>query len=250
MTNDAQRAEVAGGIAAVIVNFHQERFLPPLLDSLVRQTRQPSATILVQNGPSPFVSPAGVEVVALPANRGYAAGANAGIRRAMDRGAREVLLLNADVVLERNCVELLAAAPGGIVQPLLLLADRPGRINAAGLQPTQLGVAYCMKYLRRKGEAGDAPVPIPAASGAALLIRREVIERIGLLDESFFLYLEDVDFSLRAREAGFAILLEPRAIAWHHYRWGLGVRKFKHLWRNARVIRRRFGEKLCDLTRP
>ena len=193
MTTDAPRADAGGGIAAVIVNFRQERFLPPLLASLARQTLPPAATILVHSGPSPFAPPAGVEVVALAANRGYAAGVNAGLLRAMGLGCGAALVLNADTCLAPDCLARLAEAPGDVVQPLVLLAGAPERINAAGLMPTRLGIATCMRYRQRRGAAGERPIPIPAASGAAMLIRRSAIDRAGLFDESFFLYLEDVD---------------------------------------------------------
>lgn len=227
--------------AAVIVNFRQERYLPALFDSLLRQGLSPSATILVNSAPSGFAAPAGVAVVESAQNRGFGAAANIGILRAMGGGADSFLVLNADVVLGEGCLRNLSESDGDIVQPLILLAKRPNRINAAGLRPTRLGLARCMKYMRRREAAGLSPSPIPAASGAAMFIRREAIERAGLFDESFFLYLEDVDLSLRARRAGMKVVLEPRAIVWHHYRWGLGLSKIMLLWRNARRIRGRFS---------
>jgi GT2 family glycosyltransferase len=61
----------------------------------------------------------------------------------------------------------------------------------------------------------DLPGPIDYASGCCVLVRREVVESIGLLDESYFMYTEDADWSLRARRAGYSIQYEPRARIWH-----------------------------------
>ncbi|HPQ80574.1 MAG TPA: glycosyltransferase family 2 protein [bacterium] len=230
-----------GAPALVVVNFRQERYLPALYESVLRQSLSPSASILVNNSRSDFAAPSGVEVIESEKNRGFGAAANLGIRRATDLGAGSVFVLNADVILDSLCLERLSLCPGGIVQPLILLADRPGRINAAGLRPTRLGVARCMKYMRGSAAAGIGPSPIPAASGAAMLIRREAVDLAGFFDEEFFLYLEDVDFSLRVRRAGLAVMLEPRAVVWHHYRLGLRLPKLLHLWRNARRVRKRFS---------
>ncbi len=232
--------EAGESVAAVVVNYRQEPFLGRLMDSLEGQTLLPSAVVLVHSRPSSFEAPPGVISITCSANRGYAAALNRGILRAMEEGATSFLALNADSFLDRRCVEFLASAPGDIVQPLILLAERPGRINAAGLAPTRLGLAYCMKYMRREGSAGLAAVPVPAASGAAMLVRRRVFERVGPLEEGFFMYLEDVEFCLRARSMGFETFLEPKARVWHHYRWNLSFSKVASLWRNARIVRNRF----------
>jgi len=55
----------------------------------------------------------------------------------------------------------------------------------------------------------------PFATGCCMLIRKEVVEKIGLLDEKYFLYFEDVDYSLRAKKAGFKIVYFPKAHLWH-----------------------------------
>ena len=232
--------EGAESVAAVVVNYRQEPFLGRLMTSLLEQTLLPSTVVLVHSRPSPFEAPPGVISITCSANRGYAAALNRGILRAMEAGAASFLALNADSFLDRRCIELLASAPGDIVQPLILLAGKPGRINAAGLAPTRFGFAYCMKYMRHASAAGLSAVPVPAASGAAMLVRRRVFERAGPFDEGFFMYLEDVEFCLRARRMGFETFLEPKARAWHHYRWGLSASKAASLWRNARIVRGRF----------
>ncbi len=220
-------------IAAVIVNYRQERYLPALLASLERQSMPCRHTFLIHQHPSKFAAPDWCETIAAPENRGYAAGLNLGIERALGRGCDALLLLNADTRLDERCVERLLAADAQIVQPLLLLMRDPERINAAGLCTTPLGLAWCLGCGRPRAWAGQQVRPIMAASGAAMLVRREVFERIGLFDPGFFLYLEDVEFSRRARAAGCTIALQPQALAWHDYRLRLTPRKVWWLLRGA-----------------
>lgn len=231
-------------VAVVIVNYRQEEYLPALLASVDRQTFREVDVCVVNTAPSGVDVPQEIVRIDRHDNPGYGVAANDGIRWGMGRGCDAFLLLNADVRLHEECLARLVEAPGDVVQPLILLMHRPDRINAAGLQPTPLGVAYCRRYLRRKETVGLSPSPIPAASGSAMFIHRRVIERVGMFDPSFFLYLEDVDLSLRSRCAGFKILLEPRAIAWHRYRPTVGGGKLGHLWRGARIIRERFSADL------
>lgn len=222
-------------VAAVVVNFRQERYLPALLSSIERQTLPCSDTFLVHQHPSDFAAPAWCEPIVAPRNRGYAAGLNLGIERALERGCGAVLALNADVRLDARCVEQLLATQAEVVQPLLLLMQEPGRINAAGLRATPLGLAWCAGWRRPRAWAGEEVRPIAVASGAAMLVRRSVFERVGLFDEGFFLYLEDVEFSRRAAAAGCAIALQPKAVAWHDYRLRLTPRKvlwlLRGMWR-------------------
>ena len=70
-----------------------------------------------------------------------------------------------------------------------------------------------------------------------MYIRRGVVDEIGMFDDDFFLYLEDVEFCLRANRAGFDIVLQPNAVVWHRYRLRLGVKKLGHLLRGAKRIR-------------
>jgi GT2 family glycosyltransferase len=153
-------------------------------------------------------------------------------------------LLNADIKLDSECLKNLLTTDGDVVQPLVLMMASPERINVAGLRPTSLGIAYCMGYKKPRSWAGEVARDIPAASGAALLVRRRVFERIGLFDTAYFMYLEDVDFSLRAKTAGFRVVLSPKAIAWHEYRLKLGLRKILWLFRGSRRIRKLLRSKV------
>lgn len=224
--------------AVIVVNYRQEAYLPALFGSLSAQTERDFFTVLVNSHPSRFEPPANTHVIEMAHNEGYAAALNRGIDWAMQRGAESVLLLNADTRLDSACLENLLSTDGDVVQPLILLMAKPERINVAGLKVTPLGVAYCMGYKKERAWAGQSVREVPAASGAAMLVRSRVFERIGPFDDAYFMYLEDVDFSLRARNAGFKVVLNPKAIAWHEYRLSLGLRKIMWLFRGSRRIRK------------
>jgi len=224
--------------AAIIVNYGQEKCLPALFDSLAAQSFRPFLTVLVNNKPSAYEPPPGIHVMDMSENRGYAAALNRGIEWAIKSGATDILLLNADTRLDSDCLAKLVETDGDVVQPLILLMERPEHINVAGLAPTFLGLAYCMGYRKPRAWAGTAVREIPAASGAAMLVRAHVFERIGAFDERYFMYLEDVDLSLRARNAGFRVALNPEAVAWHSYSLRLWPRKLFWLLRGSYKIRR------------
>ena len=162
-------------------------------------------------------------------NGGYAAGINAGVAAAAAHN--HVLVLNPDVRLEPGCARALLTALGtpgtGIAVPHLVGADGH-RIDSMRREPTitrTLGDA--LLGARRAGRVavlgeivtGDDRYESPAltdwAEGSALLIADECWRRCAPWDESFFLYSEETDFALRARDAGFATRYTPAARAIH-----------------------------------
>ena len=174
----------------------------------------------------------GIEVLALEENRYFAGGVNAGLRRALDGGAGSVLLLNNDLVLERGALgHLLESLVGdpkrGAATPKIFYFDPPDRIWFAGgvVSPGFRLIRH--RGLNRKddahagpgggaGDGRDPARPVDYVSGAAVLLSRNALETVGLLDESYVMYVEDVDWSTRARLAGLVLWYEPRARAWHH----------------------------------
>lgn len=181
--------------------------------------------VLVDNGsdddPTPDVRetlPHAV-VVRLSENAGYAAGGNAGVRAAMARGAQHVLLLNNDAVLEPEAIETLAqvaeTVPRSILAPLIVYADRPevvwsagGRVRRPSMESAHIG----------SGEARGAYRSIslvPWATGCALWFSTDTYLAVGGFDERFFLYLEDVDWCLRAARLEIPTLLVADAVVRH-----------------------------------
>ena len=167
-------------------------------------------------GDSPFE----IEVHRPPHNLGFAEGCARGIARARQLGATFVLLLNNDVQVEPEFLDHLVKAAGdwpdaGLLCPKILAQDRHSK-------PWYLGGTFSLwcgipvqvpRDWRRATEQG--PREVDYATGCAMLIKPAVVERIGSFDPTFFAYCEDLDFSLRARRAGFKILLVPQAVVRH-----------------------------------
>jgi len=154
----------------------------------------------------------GVELIRNDRNLGYAGGMNVGIQAALERGADAVLLLNNDVTVEPGAVAALAGAAedGGAACPVVVFAEDPERIWYAGaeLDPRR-------GYQGRHRTSLDADGETERICGAAVLIPRGTIEQIGAFDEQLFAYVEDADWSLRAREAGLPLRVIPEARVRH-----------------------------------
>lgn len=155
-----------------------------------------------------------LDVVSLSTNLGFAAGSNVGIRYALAHGTPWILLVNNDAVLAPDAIRRLIAAaePGSAAMPRIdaLPSRRLWHAGARAHKLTGLPVAVSERDLA----AGEV-VDLDYVVGCVLLIHRDLVARVGLFDEKYFMYYEDLDFSLRARTAGCRLLLVPGARAWH-----------------------------------
>jgi hypothetical protein len=162
-----------------------------------------------------------VRLVRNPANRGFAGGANDGLRAA--RG-EALVVLNQDVACEPGFLEhLLQAARGraGMVAPKMVFFDEPGRINSTGLQLRAPFRAEDRGWGERDRGQWDEPGEVFGPSGGAALYTRAFLEDVGLFDEDLFCYYEDVDLAWRGRLAGWSCAYAPRAVVRHKVRGGL-----------------------------
>jgi GT2 family glycosyltransferase len=212
-------------VAIVTLNWNRPDDTLECLASAATQTYPHTAIIVVDNGSSDdSVARIGAdfpEAVLLrnERNMGFAAGANRGIAHALGLGAEYVFLINNDTTFAPDAVaQLLAkAAPDiGIVVPAIFYAAAPEL-------PWSLGGRRHPLTLEKSGDAPAALAHARAAgsldrdyvAGCGILLSRRMLERVGLFDERFFMYYEDMDFSLRVRRAGYRIVLAPDARMWH-----------------------------------
>ncbi|NMR21442.1 glycosyltransferase family 2 protein [Cellulomonas fimi] len=223
-------------VAVVVVTFNSVDVVPGLLASLPAGMGSLSWTlVVVDNGSSDdtvdvvrSIAPYAT-VIRSDTNGGYAAGINLGVAHAGDCTA--VLVLNPDVRLERDCVPELVTALGrtgaGIVVPRL--DDAHGRLLWSrrreptlrrALADTVLGaeragrIADLGEVITDPGAYGDE-LPTDWAEGSTQLISAQCWAAVGPWDESYFLYSEETDFALRARDAGYATYFVPTARAVH-----------------------------------
>ncbi|WP_167772552.1 glycosyltransferase family 2 protein [Ramlibacter henchirensis] len=153
-----------------------------------------------------------VHVLRLPTNPGYAGGLNAGIRWARERWAsRNFWLLNNDVIAEPGALEALVAAHGatpraGVCGSVLLEWDEPERIQAVGgIYRRWLGVGWHDKELPQHG--GDVSLALDYPVGASMFVTAQYLDEVGLMDPSYFLYCEEMDWAERGRRRGYRPLV-------------------------------------------
>ncbi|HEY5625579.1 MAG TPA: glycosyltransferase family 2 protein [Dehalococcoidia bacterium] len=163
-----------------------------------------------------------VAVVAVAENRGYSAGCNAGIQRAIAEGADYLWILNNDTeadaaaagTLVQAAEELRTDGSEAILAPKIL-DGRSGTIWSAGGFLRQPWFKGDHVGLGEPAEAHDEPAEAEWASSCSLFFHRDVIERVGPLPEEYFMYLDDIDWCLRARKAGVLVRYEPGAVIAH-----------------------------------
>jgi GT2 family glycosyltransferase len=215
----------------VVVNWNGAALLPGCLDAM-RHGAAGARIAVADNGSTDRSADVvarhpGVEWVPLGRNVGFAAANNVLLRRALAAGARWIALVNPDVRLEPGWLETLVAAgeaapDAGLLQGLLLFADRPQVVNSTGLVLDALGRARDRDFGVPLADLRRTDGPVPGVTGGAVLLRAEMLREVGLLDPAYFAYYEDLDLSLRARKAGWRCRYVSGARALHGYEQSFG----------------------------
>jgi GT2 family glycosyltransferase len=212
---------------AVVLNWNGGEDNLVCLRSLLEQGLAPERVVFVDNASSDgslervrAAHPA-LEFVVNAKNLGYGHGSNRGIERALALGAEAVLLVNNDLAFAPGALaaleEELARDPGiGIVGPRIVYAREPARIWAAGGRMTwRANLTTLVGHRALDGPEFRGTLDVDYVPGAALLVRRAVLERVGLFEGEYFAYHEDVELCLLAREAGWRVVCAGRALALH-----------------------------------
>jgi GT2 family glycosyltransferase len=214
-------------VAIILVNWNGKNDTLECLASLRKLDTRDVHVIVVDNGSGDGSVEAlrsahpWVEIIALPENRRFAGGNNAGIGHALQSGVDHILLLNNDTLVAPDFVthmlNRLSSEPDcGMVAPKIYYATPPDRLwFTGGIISFWTGTMRHMGIREIDRGQYDTPREIDYATGCCILTSRRIIEQIGLLDESFFIYGEDADWSMRVRNAGYTIMYEPRARVWH-----------------------------------
>jgi GT2 family glycosyltransferase len=214
-------------VAVIILNWNGKEVTSECLDS-IRNVNYPNfEVILADNGSedgSQSYFPGRFSWVTLlenGSNLGFAGGNNAAIRLALRSNPDYILLLNNDTVTDPDFLsELVQAGEArkevGILNPKIYFYDNPDVLWYAGGKLSLLrGVARHRGFGKIDRGQFDQPRAVNFITGCAFFIKREVIEKIGLLDEEMFCYGEDADWSLRAIKAGYKGWYVPTSKVWH-----------------------------------
>jgi GT2 family glycosyltransferase len=210
-------------LIAVVLNWNGGADTPRALESLAGVQ-----TIVVDNGSTDGSDTEverrfpQVELIRTGTNLGFAGGNNVGVRRALERGADWVLLLNNDAWADPGLPAALERAaserPDAGVLACKVCFEEPADVLMYAGGEVRLRLGYGGRQTgwgERDTGQFDELHDVGRATGAAMAVSRMAAERAGLLDEELFAYVEDVEWCLRIRRAGFAVVFVPEAKAWH-----------------------------------
>jgi len=240
-------------ISIIIVNWNGAAFISTCLESVYKQPYTNIEVIVVDNNStdgsvkliqSKFKK---VRLVLAKKNFGFAVGCNIGYRHSK---GKFVLLLNNDTTVEKDFLILLVSylqqhAECAIVQPKIVYTGNPGysngTINAYATYFTSTGFLFYLGY----GKIARLPQymktqKIFAANGACMLIRRDIIEEVGLFDDDFFMYFEETDFCIRVLLHGSTIVTYPKSTIEHQ--GGVSSRKYG----TSKLIYHSFKNRMCS----
>jgi GT2 family glycosyltransferase len=214
-------------VAVIVLNWNRRQDTLECLQSLRGLTYPHYELIVVDNGSTDGSVQAireafpAICLLANPENLGFAEGNNVGMRHVLSGEADYVFLLNNDTVVAPALLdELVATAQAdprvGVVGPKIYYYDRRDTLWYAGAREQWLRRLPATVGLDEidRGQY-DQVRETACVYGTAMLIRRQVLEEVGLLDERFFCYHEDADFCMRVRGAGYRCVYNPRGLVWH-----------------------------------
>jgi GT2 family glycosyltransferase len=210
-------------ISVIVLNFNGKRHLEKCILALAAQTYENSEVIVVDNASSdgsveyleaqfPWVT-----IIKNKNNLGFAGGINSGIKKAH---GDYILTLNDDTYADKHFLEhiihpMLSHADVGMCACKMLFPD--GRINSAGICLSRSGAAWDRGMHEPDEGRYNAQEEVFGPCAGAALYRKEMLDEIGLFDEDFFLYIEDVDLAFRGRLAGWKCVYVPQAKVYHYH---------------------------------
>lgn len=224
-------------VSIIIPTWNGLRYLPTCLNAVQRQTYPQYEVVLVDNGSSDgsceFVANhyPKVHVLRVERNLGFAGGTNLGIR---NTHSEYVATLNDDTEVEPTWLEELVTAMDsdasiGMCASKMLFYDQRQVINSAGIAVDRVGIAWDREGGKPDDSAESKPCEIFGPCAGAALYRRAMLDEIGLFDDEYFAYLEDVDLAWRAQACGWRCLYVPSARVYHvHSASGQEGSSFKH----------------------
>ncbi len=211
-------------VAVVILNFKVAGYTLKAVESVLKSTHKSIEIIVVDNNSKDDIKTRlekypKVKFIQSGDNLGYAGGNNVGINAALKTDAEYIFILNPDATVTEETISMLLKGmkehQADVANPKIYFADSNnlwfgGKVfDKANVLSSHQGVNE-----KDKGQY-DKPTKLEDVTGAALMVKRQVFEKIGLFDEKFFMYYEDLDFATRTLKAGFKIMYLPKAIVYH-----------------------------------
>ena len=217
-------------VAIVILNWNRESDTLECLESLAHISYPSFSVIVVDNG-STDGSPDAIErwgrenlpltLIRNAENRGFVRGSNQGMRQALSKDADYVFLLNNDTVVEPDVLANLVRAVErssdiGMAGPKIYKYGEERVLDSAGTRTIPwLAQGFLLGHGEKDRGQFDSSTEMPYITGTALLVKRTILEKVGLMDEDYFCYFDDFDWGMKVREAGYRLLMEPKAVVHH-----------------------------------
>ncbi len=221
-------------VATVILNYNQYALTFDTLESLRESKWKNHVVILVDNhssdGSVEKLRPnfPEVEIVEPSENLGCAGGRNFGAHLAIERGADYVFFLDNDMYIAEDCITRLVSymerdSSIGVIGPKMMRHPEINHISSLG---TRVDWQRCV-YQSNQDEIitlpADGLIDSAWVPGGTSMVRASVFQDVGYMDERFFIYFEDTDFSFRIRQQGFRVAVAPDAVLWHREKSSVGV---------------------------
>ena len=222
----------------IILNWNQLDLTLECLASLARQDYSKCTTVVVDNGSTDGSSEViqdkypQVVMLALEENLGYSEGNNTGMRYALEHSADYIFLLNNDTEVDPRMLSQLVEVAGknertGLVGPTMYYAEPPDKIWGAVNRIDWRSARVIRKDMGKtihRDKLDNAPNrEVDYIDTCAVLIKRAVVESIGLMDADYFINFDDLDLNVRANKAGFRIVYVPYAAMWHMVSAAMGI---------------------------
>ena len=217
----------------VLLNWNGIEHLPACLASLHRQSYQNFKLLMVDNGSEDesleFARGAfpDIEIIANRRNIGFARANNQGLYHAIENGARYVILLNNDTECDPNFIQGLVAVAESdshiaACAPKILYFRTRDIINGIGTEVSMFGYGWDRGVGEKDEGQYDEVCDVFGVSGGAMLIRSDVVKKVGAFDPTYFIYFEDIDLSWRIRLWGYRIVAVPKAVVYHKFSATMG----------------------------
>jgi GT2 family glycosyltransferase len=224
-------------IVIIVLNWNGKRLAAECLESLKEIDYVNYEILLVDNGSTDGSQEyfraqyPEITLIENDVNLGFAEGNNVGIRHAMNGQADYVLLLNNDTLVHPTFLsELVHVAERdskiGFAGPKIYYYDWHGQrdviANVGGWVNLWTGIPRNIGAGKEDRGQYDVVQPVDQLSGACLLVKRELLENVGLMNADYLAYWEDTDWCFRAKQFGFKLVYVPRAVVWHRVTASIG----------------------------
>lgn len=216
-------------ISVILVNYNGKKYNDKCIESILRSTIAPNLQVVVVDNASTdhslellqdrWKENSQVKIIPLDKNYGFSKANNVGIEWAMGNGAEYFLILNNDTEVAEDALEKMIEIQkktGAIIVPKIVYADHPDTIWCAGGSFSKVIWKPVQRGINQKDTGQyDQSMKCSFANGCSMLLSGKLIRKLGLLDEQFFLYYEDTEYSLRARQKGVPIWYCAKALIYH-----------------------------------